>query len=44
LVAPALHLHSTTQAILYFLPKDCGVEIVGLGANWRQRADVALRM
>ncbi len=44
LVSPALHLHSTTQAILHFFPPDCSVEIIGLGANWRQRADVALRM
>jgi hypothetical protein len=44
LVAPALHFHPSTQAVLSFLPPECEVEIVGLAANWRQRATVALRM
>ncbi len=44
LVAPALHFHPSTQAILSFLPRECEAEIVGLAANWRQRSSVALRM
>ncbi|MDX2268449.1 MAG: hypothetical protein NW208_10110 [Bryobacter sp.] len=44
LVAPALHFHPTTQGILSFLPKECPAQIIGLGGDWRQRADVALRM
>lgn len=44
LVAPALHFHPSTQSILQYLPEECDVEIVGLAANWRQRASVALRM
>jgi hypothetical protein len=44
LVAPALYFHPTTKGILNFLPIDCRAEMVGLSANWRQRADVALRM
>lgn len=44
LIAPALHFHPSTQAILSFFPPECDAEIVGLAANWRQRATVALRM
>ncbi len=44
LVAPALHFHPSTAAVLSFLPPDCPVTRIGLNADWRQRIDCVLRM
>jgi hypothetical protein len=43
LVAPALHLHPTTQALIDHFAPSVEVETIGLGMNWREEVKVMFR-
>jgi hypothetical protein len=43
LVSPSLHFHPTTQTLLRFLSPEIDAEAVGVGAQWRDRVEVAFR-
>ncbi len=44
LVAPSLHFHPSSEAILQWLPPGCEIVRVGVNASWRQRIDAVMRM
>jgi hypothetical protein len=43
LVAPALHLHPTTDTILRYLSPEIDWEVVGIGEHWRDEIKVIFR-
>ncbi len=44
LVSPSLHFHPTTQTLLRFLSPEIEAEAIGVGAQWRDRVEVAFRL
>ncbi len=43
LVAPALHVHPTTDALLNYLSPEIDCELVGIGEQWREELRVVFR-
>jgi hypothetical protein len=43
LVAPALHVHPTTDALLRYLAPEIEWELVGIGERWREGVRVVFR-
>lgn len=43
LVAPALHVHPTTDTILRYLSPEIDWELIGIGENWREEIKVIFR-
>ncbi len=43
LVAPALHLHPTTDTILRYLSPEIDWEVLGIGERWREEIKVVFR-
>jgi hypothetical protein len=43
LVAPALHVHPTTDTILRYLRPEIDWEVIGIGENWREEIKVIFR-
>ncbi len=43
LVAPALHVHPTTDTILRYLSPEIDWEVIGIGESWREEIKVIVR-
>jgi hypothetical protein len=43
LVAPALHVHPTTDSILRYLSPEIDWEVLGIDERWREEIRVVLR-